>query len=271
MGRLETSPPHSPALSIKINNYVIKNIDIKKINGYYSNIIPQVPSCGPRLPAHRGFLWDKILSKKRINCYIDGFNLYHSVDDLGTKFNYLKWLNLWSLTCAFIKISKEQINSIYYFSALAYWLKEPKQRHEEFIKAIKHFGVTPILGHFKKKPGYCKNCGAIWTAHEEKQSDVNLAAYLIHHSHTDQFDKALVITADSDLCPAIQLILDSHPEKEIMILVPPNRYKITRELRGVVTTRKIKQKHLKNNQLPDVIRDKSTGKIVASRPKKYFR
>jgi len=87
----------------------------------------------------------------------------------------------------------------------------------------------------------------------------------------NQFDKALVLTADSDLCPAIQLILDSHADKEIVILVPPNRYKITRELRGMVTAQKIKQKHLKNNQLPDIIRSKTTGKIVASRPKKYYR
>jgi len=226
-----------------------------------------VPGC----PRTGVFLLDNILSKKRLNCYIDGFNLYHSIDDLGPKFNYLKWLNLWSLADAFVKTSTEQLQSVYYFSALAYWLKEPRKRHEEFIKAIRHFGVTPILGNFKKKPGFCKSCGAKWTAHEEKQSDVNIAAYLIHHFHMNQFDKALIMTADSDLCPAIQLILDSYTDKEIVILVPPNRYKITRELRGIVTAQKIKQKHLTNNQLPDIIRDKTTGKIVASRPKKYYR
>jgi uncharacterized LabA/DUF88 family protein len=226
-----------------------------------------VPGC----PRAGVFLWDNDLAKKRVACYIDGFNLYHAIDDLGPESNYLKWLDLWSLTSAFVITSTEQLNSVYYFSALAYWLKAPKERHKAFVEAVKHFGVTPIMGHFKKKPGCCKKCGAVWTAHEEKQSDVNLATYLIHHSHIDQFDKALVITADSDLCPAIQLILDSHPEKEITILVPPNRYKITRELRGMVTAQRIKQKHLKNNQLPDVIRDETTGAIVASRPKKYFR
>ena len=87
----------------------------------------------------------------------------------------------------------------------------------------------------------------------------------------NQFDKALVMTADSDLCPAIQLILDSHTDKEIVILVPPNRYRITRELRGMVAAHKIKQKHLKNNLLPNVIKNETTGKIVASRPKKYYR
>jgi len=100
------------------------------------------------------FLWDTILAKKSVNCYIDGFNLYHSIDDLGPKFNYLKWLDLVSLAGAFIKTSTEHLKSVYYFSALAYWLKEPRQRHEEFIKAVKHFGVTPIffLDILRKSP-----------------------------------------------------------------------------------------------------------------------
>jgi len=51
----------------------------------------------------------------------------------------------------------------------------------------------------------------------------------------NKFDKAFVMTADSDICPAIQLILDSNLAKEIVVLVPPNRYKITRKLRGIVT------------------------------------
>ena len=135
------------------------------------------------------FLWDNILAKKRIVCYIDGFNLYHSIDDLGPKFNYLKWLNLWSLTHAFLKNYTEQLISVYYFSALAHWLRDPKYRHEEFLKANSYFGVTPFL-----------------------------------------------VT-------------------------------ITRELRGIVTAQKIKQKHLKNNQLPDLIKDKSTGSIIALRPR----
>ena len=209
------------------------------------------------------------LPKKRVVCYIDGFNLYHAIDNLGPKFSYLKWLNLWSLPSAFIKTSQEEIINVYYFSALAYWLPNAQRRHKEYIKAISHFGVIPILGHFKKKPCSCKKCGATWTTHEEKQSDVNIAAYLIHHAHLNKFDKALVLSADSDLCQALQLIIDTTRNKEINILVPPNRYEITRELRGKVDSYKIKQKYLKNNLLPDIIQNK-TGKIIAKKPKKYI-
>lgn len=105
-------------------------------------------------------------------------------------------------------------------------------------------GVTAVIGHFKEKQKKCLKCGAKWCAHEEKQSDVNFALHLLHQAHTDGFDKALLVTADSDLCPAIDLVLDTFPDKEIVILTPPRRYEIAREIRSKVTTNKIKQKHL---------------------------
>ncbi len=85
------------------------------------------------------------------------------------------------------------------------------------------------------------------------------------------FDKALIISADSDLCHAIQLVIDTHTDKEINILVPPDRYEITRELRSLVPSYKIKQKHLKKNLLPDIIKDNLSGKTIATKPRKYNR
>ncbi len=215
------------------------------------------------------------MRKERVVCYIDGFNLYHSIDDLYPPHHpqrhvadSLKWLNLWELASAFIQPSKEDLVDVFYFTALAHWLSEPKKRHEEFIRANQSCGVSAVLGHFKNKPGSCKKCGARWTSHEEKQSDVNIAAYLIHHAHLDRFDKALVLSADSDLCPAIQLIIDDLPHKKMAILVPPNRYRITRELRGIVPAHKIKQKHLNNNLLPQIVRS-AGGDIIARCPDKY--
>lgn len=222
------------------------------------------------MPAHRGFSFPGVpLSTKRVVCYIDGFNLYHAIDNLGPSLSYLKWLNLWSLSSAFTKPSQEHLVDVYYFTALAYWLPGPQRRHRELIKAVEYYGVTTVLGHFKRKTNSCKRCGSTWTTHEEKQSDVNIAAYLIHHAHLNSFDKALVLSADSDLCHALQLIIDSKQDKEINVLVPPNRYEITREIRGMVPSFKIKQKHLKNNVLPDLVRDSKTGNVIAKRPRKY--
>lgn len=207
--------------------------------------------------------------KKRVTCYIDGFNLYHATVELGAAHRRLKWVNLWQLANAFVKGSTEQLAGVYYFTALADWLPESKARHEAFIKANEYHGVTVVRGNFKAKRKKCTQCGATWVAHEEKQSDVNLAIHLVHHAHMNLFDRALVVTADSDMCSAIDMVLAEYPQKSIAVLVPPNRYHISRELRGKVDTYKIKRKHLERSILDENIFD-SNGALVARIPPSYL-
>ena len=204
--------------------------------------------------------------KKRIIVFIDGFNLYHAIDALQQ--DHLKWLDLRSLSEAFSKKSTEQIITVYYFTALATWLPECMQRHKTYIKALDTKNVTTVFGHFKKKQAKCNACKSTWITREEKESDVNIAIYLLNEAHLDNFDKAFVVTADSDLVPAIQMVLDTFPKKEIVVLTPPKRYQIAREIRSKVETIKIREKHLKNNLLADVIYDEN-GNITVNRPLKY--
>ncbi len=197
-------------------------------------------------------------------CFIDGFNLYHAIDDLHL--NHLKWVNLSSLAEAFIKPSQETLTATFYFTAYATWRKASCQRHQTYIRALEEFNVTPIIGHFKEKEKRCKACATTWISHEEKQSDVNLAIHLLHQAHVDGFDKALVVTADSDMCSAIDLVIDNFGNKELIILTPPNRYAIAREIRARVQTLKIKRKHLERNLLPQIIPSKHG---LIEQPKEY--
>jgi uncharacterized LabA/DUF88 family protein len=207
-----------------------------------------------------------LISKKRIIVFIDGFNLYHAIDTLHQ--DHLKWLDLRSLSEAFSKKSTEQIETVYYFTALATWLPDCMQRHKAYIKALESRNVTTVFGHFKKKNAKCNVCQSKWITREEKESDVNIAIYLLNEAHLDNFDKAFVITADSDLVPAIQMVLDTFPEKEIVVLTPPNRYQIAREIRSKVETIKIREKHLKNNLFPNIVYDENSIEIV-QKPQKY--
>jgi len=68
------------------------------------------------------FLGAVILEKKRVKCFVDGFNLYHAILDLGKNFNHLKWLNLHKLAEAFIKPTQEVLESVFYFTAYPTWL-----------------------------------------------------------------------------------------------------------------------------------------------------
>ena len=41
---------------------------------------------------------------KRVACYVDGFNLYHAIDDLRKP--HLKWVNLWALAESLSALAK---------------------------------------------------------------------------------------------------------------------------------------------------------------------
>lgn len=55
----------------------------------------------------------------------------------------------------------------------------------------------------------------------EKRTDVWLAAQMIHEAATDQIDVAILVTADSDLVPAVELV--RFLDKEIELVVFPGK------------------------------------------------
>jgi hypothetical protein len=182
--------------------------------------------------------------------------------------NHLKWLNLRELSEAFIQPSREVLHEVFYFTAFAKWLPQAMVRHRAYIKALEVYNVTPIFGHFKEKTMSCKSCGAQWISREEKGTDTNFVIQLVQEAHQNRFDKAIIMTADSDMVPAIHMVLDTFPNKEILVCTPHGRYNIAREIRNIVETRKIKLHHMQNNLLPQQVYCPE-GAIVATRPAKY--
>jgi len=68
----------------------------------------------------------------------------------------------------------------------------------------------------------------------------------------DSYDTAIIVSADSDLIPAIKTVKKIYPNKKIGILIPINR--TADELKNIVDFyMKIKEKHLKSCQFPNVI------------------
>jgi uncharacterized LabA/DUF88 family protein len=202
----------------------------------------------------------------RVACFIDGFNLYHAIDDIGIA--KLKWVNLDGLMRAFISPARHRIVSIYYFSAYAEWLVGACARHKAFVAANQHYGVTPVLGNFKALPASCNVCNTRWTRHEEKQTDVNIAVAIVREAFKDSYDEAFLVSGDSDLAPALSLVREIAPQKKIKLLSPPGR-KHSKEL-GQHATKlvAIDQIHLERNLMPRQIID-GTGAVLATRPVKY--
>ena len=59
--------------------------------------------------------------------------------------------------------------------------------------------------------------------YEEKETDVNIAVALVEDAVQDRYDTALLLSADSDLCPAIRSVKRQRPDKRIVVAFPPNR------------------------------------------------
>lgn len=122
-------------------------------------------------------------------------------------------------------------------------------------------GVKPVISEFKRKSRKCKVCNKIYNAYEEKQTDVQIAINLFKESINDSYDKAMIVTGDSDLIPAIETVKEKFPMKEIKVLFPPLRVSIS--LKQVADSyAKIRPSHLIASQFPDEIDLGDDVKIV---------
>jgi hypothetical protein len=125
----------------------------------------------------RVFLFLEAAMPERAAFYIDGFNLYHAIDDLGQP--HLKWLNLWKLGALLIPQQSQTLVRMVWCTAIRTKDAAAMLRHRTLIKALTTTGVVHIEGHFSKEDRECKQCGNVWQAPIEKEGDVNLAISLI--------------------------------------------------------------------------------------------
>lgn len=138
-----------------------------------------------------------------------------------------------------------------------------------YIHALELRGVIPILGQFKMKNRKCPACDHRWVGHEEKETDVNIALFLLNLAYEDQFDRALVISNDSDLAPAIRMVRKCFPEKRITTVAPPGLFHSRELMQASSDKTKIRVEHLERCLLPLVVADPS-GLISVSRPHEYM-
>lgn len=209
-----------------------------------------------------------ILARDRVAVFIDGFNLYHAINDLHQ--DHLKWVDLWKLSEIFVASPDQRLVAVYYFSAYATWLPGPTDRHQRYVRALKARSVTAVMGYFKEKQRHCKLCGRDATSHEEKESDVNVALWMLDQAYQDTYDRALLISNDSDLVPPIRMLHTRFPELPVKVIVPPLR-RHSKQLAQIVGKKRlqsIKLIHIERSLLPERVSD-AEGNVVALRPKSY--
>jgi NYN domain len=210
--------------------------------------------------------------KKRVHALVDGFNLYHAIHNLRIQGdnNHLKWVNLRMLIEHYVPASDFSLQAVKYFSAFATWKPDQHRRHRIFVAANQAVGVDVVMGRFKEKDRRCLRCNHSWVAHEEKETDVNIAIHALMGAFKDEYDMLLLVSADSDLSPAVRMVR-AETGKTIRLVFPiglRRSNELIDAAGGGNATREMKMIHLGRSLLPRDVRDAS-GAIVAVRPREY--
>lgn len=219
------------------------NLSIKYIDQPCGHCVPQPPGCYRAPGFFLGVCVDRAIF------LIDGFNLYHSLND-NYQYRRYKWLDISKLAGFFIK-SYETLGSIYYFTAYATWSQKKRERHKKLIKIYRDLNITPIMGVFRWKDKKCKICKRTFSTPEEKRTDVNIAIELFDQAYKNIFDTAYIMSGDSDLIPAINRVKENFPDKKIKIVIPIGRRAKELTKAKIDGKYKIKESHLNSSLLSD--------------------
>ncbi len=196
----------------------------------------------------------------RVTFLVDGFNLYHSLERASADLRGAgtKWLDLTALCRTFLYQigGGAELEQVVYFSALADHVEQDKpsavERHRAYIAALRGSGVQVELGTFKKKWRRCPACGQRILFHEEKETDVAIAVRLLELFREDRCDAAVIVSADSDLAPAVRAAARGFPAKPVYCCFPYARG--TTELRTLARRCfRIRKERYADHQLRDPV------------------
>lgn len=208
--------------------------------------------------------------KLRAAVYIDGFNLYYgAVRDTPS----LKWLDL-ERYCRLLR-PHDDLKVIRYFSAIVDGSTKPNQ--EAYLRALSTTPLVEItLGKFKKKKTKCGVAACSWTGdrfyktQEEKRTDVNIAIFMLDDAYQNLCDHMILVSGDSDLVPALNMVKLRFPAKKLTVYVPsrnPTRGAAVEIRSAADVNRTLPLNFLAKSQFPDKLPDGSGG--VIERPKDW--
>lgn len=204
--------------------------------------------------------------KLRASFYVDGFNLYHAINDLGDP--HLKWVDLKKLCGMLLNHRRETLETVYWCSAIHHQHSPKRDRHRTYRRAIESTGVKSLLGHFVEEQHTCKaSCRRDYLRDAEKQGDLNVALQLIRDGYADSADIFFLVSADSDQAATARVFSELFPTKQLISVAPPGRAHSKHILKYAHGDRSIFEETVANCLLPEEIVE--LGSIIAKRPVEY--
>ena len=160
------------------------------------------------------------MEKKKVIVYVDGFNFYYGLK-ASPKWKRYYWLGIGGFFEKFLKPNQELI-AVKYFSARP---DDPEANVNQgcFFQANKENPrFRLILGTYLKKSIVCRKCGYEIRTHEEKETDVRIATQIVADAYERNCDIAIVVSADSDMVPAIEIAKGIG--QTVFVYFPPNQH-----------------------------------------------
>lgn len=207
--------------------------------------------------------------------FIDGFNLYHAIiqkDPQGNRpYEKYKWLDYWKLVECFLG-ANDSLVGVYYFTAYVSWPtpkgRQKKKRHQLLVSVLKDRGIRVVLGRFRPVWKRCRGtCKELYQTYEEKRTDVNIALAMLELANQGAYEKAVLISADSDLVPVLEAVRRVDPSIHIRVVAPVNRT-AQALFQKADSKRRMRPSHLKKCLLPPAV-TLSNGVVVQCPPQWY--
>ena len=119
----------------------------------------------------------------------------------------------------------DDLQKVYYFTAPVKGSSRADQK--DYILALTTQALIRVVeGRFKTKKIRCRVTGCQHPGHrffqapEEKETDVNIALQMLDDAYQDLCDRFILVSGDSDLVPAVGLIKERFPKKQVFVYVP---------------------------------------------------
>lgn len=202
--------------------------------------------------------------------FIDGFNVYHFIKKNDRSLLWLDYMRLSQLLAPV-----DNIVSVDYFSAFAFWNSNKVLRHTDYVRALEASGVNVNMGTFadKEKIGLIRDPRGTrsvtffnrtfqatrqrFYTHEEKQTDVAIGVKMYKAACLVGIKKIILISNDTDFVPVLKEISEDFPKIRLKVYAPVNAsYTLPSNVRSIVSLKHHKHLSLDQislSQLPDPV------------------
>ena len=163
------------------------------------------------------------MEKKKVIVYVDGYNFYFGLKNGGARWKRIYWLDIVKFFERMMKPDQELVE-VNYYSARPLDDQQAADNQDVLFSANKLNPKFKLhLGRYKKKKIKCQNCGFKIKTYEEKESDVRVATGMLSDVFTKRCDITIIVSADSDMIPSVEIIKASDPNHPVHTFIPPNQ------------------------------------------------